>query len=270
MKFLSDVFQSLHSPLFYQQVFKDAEGGTGLAYLFKLLTLCWFVVAILLTYLVLEARKNPDESPLLFPTQVLHKISPQFPLVTIAKGKAKVAGAQPMTLLDPVTGLPLMIIDTTGKVNSLDANSKATILLTRSAIKMRYEGEDILYEIPEQVDMTIDSGKLEEWAGFMERMMPYAPFIMLPFNILGNMLGIALRWLLMGIIAFISLKPKLENTKFDDCLRIAAYALTASVLLKMVIVGSGFQPFGSPEMVVLGVGMLYLFFGVSAALRVKK
>ena len=265
MNFIRSMVQSLHSPLFYQRVFRDGK-GIGFKYLLQLLTLCWFLVTLVLTYLIFEARQNPDESPLLLPTQILRKISPQFPIVVIEKGKARAEGAQPQTLYDPDTGKPLMLIDTTGKINNLD-KSEAHILLNCSSLKMRYDGEDILYEIPEQLNVTIDTRKLEEWADFFERMMPYAPFIMLPFNVIGNLLGLAVRWLLMGGIAFVALKPKLEHAKFNDALRLAAYSLTASIILKMIMIGTGLQPFGSPELVILGVGLLYLFFAVSAVLR---
>jgi len=270
MKLLRDIFLSLHSPLFYQRVFRDVDSGIGLSYLLKLLTLCWLLVSVMLAYWVMEARQNPDDAPLLLPTQILRKISPQFPVVVIEKGKMRVEGvAQPLTLYDPDTGLPLMIIDTSEKPVALGKN-ETQILITHSSIKMRYEGEDIIYEMPKEVSMVVDSGKLEEWANFMEKLMPYAPFIMLPFNVIGNLLGLSMRWLLMGAIAFVALKPNFEGTKFADCLRIAAYALTASTLLKMVMVGSGFQPFGAPEMVLLGVSLLYLFFAVSSVLRAKK
>lgn len=268
MKFFASFANSLHSPLFYQRVFREGQ-GIGLKYLLQLLIFCWVLVAMVLTWLVLDAQKNPEDSALMMPTQILRKIAPQFPLITIKNGKASLEGEQPLTLYDPESGLPLMLIDTTGKVNSLE-KSEAVILMTRSVIKMHYDGEDITYELPEGLNVAIDSGKLEEWAGYLERMMPYAPFIILPFNVIGSLIGLAVRWLMMGGVAFVALKPTLENIKFADALRLAAYAQTASVVLKMLMIGSGFVPFGSPELVVLGTAVLYLFFAVSSVLRMKK
>ena len=268
MNFFSALANSLHSPVFYQRVFREGP-GIGIKYLLQLLTACWLIVSIVLTYMVLQASNNPDENALMMPTQILRKIAPQFPLVTITNGKASVTGDQPLTLFDPDSGLPLMIIDTTGKINSLE-KSKALILMTRGTIKMHYDGEDITYEFPEQVNATINSGQLEEWASFLEKTMPYAPFIILPFNILGSLIGLALRWLLMGGIAFVALNANSAQATFADALRLAAYAQTGSILLKMIMIGTGFQPFGSPELVILATALLYLFFAVSSVLRIKK
>jgi hypothetical protein len=268
MKFFSSFVRSLHSPHFYQSLYRDGT-GIGLKYLVQLVVTCWFLVALVLTYVVFQANKNPESSALLMPTQILRKISPQFPIVTILNGKASLQGDQPLTLYDPETGLPLMLIDTTGKVNSLE-KSEAIALLTRSTFKMRYGGEDVTYELPEGLDVTINSSKLEEWADLLERLMPYAPFIILPFNVIGSLISLALRWLMLGGIAFVALKSNLEEVKFVDALRLAAYAQTASIILKMAIIASGFQPFGSPELVLMGTALLYLFFAVSSVLRIKK
>ena len=268
MNFFRNMFQSLHSPLFYQRIFLSGQ-GIGLKYLLQLLVFCWFIVALVLTVMVIQARKKPDESPLLLPAQILRKVSPQFPLITIIKGKAKMEGDQPFTIFDPATGLPLMIIDTTGKINSLE-KSQAQLLMTHSTLRMRYDGEDITYEFPEELTTTVDGAKLEQWADLMERLMPYAPFIMLPFNVIITLLGLAGRWLLMAGIAFVALRATFPDMPFSSFLRIAAHAFTFSIILKMLMIATGFQPFGSPEYAMLGATLLYLFFAVSSVLRLKK
>lgn len=267
MNLLRRIAQSLHNPLFYKQIFIGGQ-GIGLKYLLQLLALCWFVVALVLTLMVLQARKNP-ESPLMLPVQILHKVSPQFPLVTIKEGKAAVEGGQPVTIYDPANGQPLMIVDTSPKPIQLE-KTKAQVLMTSSTLKIHYDGEDITYDFPEKLNGTIDSRKVEEWANFMERVMPYAPFIMLPVDIISHLLALTPRWLIMAAVAFLTLKPRIEATKFEACLRIVAYAMTPSILLKILIVSSGYQPFGAPEMLLLAITVLYLFFAVSSVLGKQK
>lgn len=264
MIFFRAIWASLQSPAFYLAVFQDKAGGIGFRYLLKLFALCWLVVSVVLMVIIINAKTQPEDSPLMLPSMLLHKLESQFPTITIESGNVKFDGEQPFTITDENTGKQLMVIDTTGTIRDLK-NTDAQILLTRNQLKIRYESEEIVYDIPKDLKATIDAEAIASWAQTADAMLPYVPLMMLPFNVLSSVLQFAGRWFLFAGFAYIALKNM--QPKVPDCLRLSAYALTPSILLKMAMIASGFQPFGAPHVVIFGVGLLYLYFAVSSVLR---
>lgn len=261
---------ALHDPRFYPALLNRKELGTGFLYLVKLLVACWFVAALWLMGLMHYWQANPDISPYEMPTQSLRKIVPQFPTVIIENGKLRIDGPeQTLNLKDPDSGETIMRIDATGNAPAADA-ATLPFLLTRSAVFVRIGEQEMQYDIPADFNATIDTTLLDTTVRRMEQLMPYAPLIMLPFNVALSLLSFVGRWLLMGGIAYIALQPRLPNIAVPDVLRLSAFALTASVLLKVLLVGFGLNPFSSPETLVLAVGLLYLFFALAACLQVRK
>lgn len=266
MKLLRDIIDSLRSPAFYVNVFDDKQGGIGFRYLLKLFALCWLIVSIVLMVIIINAKTQPEDSPLMLPSMLLHKLASQFPTITLESGSVKFDGEQPFTITDETKGKPLMVIDTTGQIRDLK-NTEAQILLTRNQLKIRYESEEIVYDIPKDLKATIDAEAIAAWAQMADAMLPYVPLMMLPFNVLSSILQFAGRWFLFAGFAYIAFKNL--QPKVPDCLRLSAYVLTPSILLKMVMIASGFQPFGAPHFVIFGVGLLYLYFAVTSIVRSK-
>lgn len=264
MNFIRTIWDSLKSPALYVAVFYNKQGGIGFRYLLKLFALCWLIVSVVLMVIILNAKTQPEDSPLMLPSMLLHKLESQFPTISIESGSVKFDGEQPFTITDEATGKPLMVIDTTGTIRELK-NTEAQILLTRNQLKIRYEAEEIVYDIPTDLKATIDAEAIAEWAQAADTMLPYVPLMMLPFNVLSSVLLFAGRWFLFAGFAYIALKHKQPN--IPDCLRLSAYVLTPSILLKMILIASGFQPFGAPHIVIFGVGLAYLYFAVSSILR---
>ncbi len=263
MNFIRTIWASLQSPAFYVAVFQNKTGGIGFRYLLKLFALCWLVVSVVLMVIILNAKAQPEDSPLMLPSMLLHKLESQFPTITIENGVVKYDGEMPLTLNDPETGAPLMVIDTTGKT----AHPEAQIVLQQRSLKVRYEGEEMVYDFPTELNATVDANAISDWAKTTDTLLPFVPFMMLPINVLSSLLIFAGRWLLFAGIAYIAFKEK--QPQVQDCLRLSAYALTPSILLKMAMIATGFQPFGSPNAVVFVVGLLYLYFAISSILRQK-
>lgn len=266
MNFFSSIRASLSQPLFYAHIFAAKNSGIGFRYLLKLFALCWLVVSIVLTVIILNAKTQTEDNAMLLPSLLLHKLAAQFPTVVIEKGIVKFDGEQPYTITDNSTGKPLMVIDTTGTVRTLN-NSESQMLLTRNQFKVRYGAEEVSYDIPTELNIVITSDTIAEWSKTADAILPYVPLLMLPLNVLSSILQFAGRWFLFAGIAYIVLRDKAPQV--PDCLRLSAYVLTPSILLKMLLIASGFQPFGAPNIVIFGVGVLYLYFAVTAILRSK-
>lgn len=266
MNFIRIIWASLQSPSFYVAVFQNKTGGIGFRYLLKLFALCWLVVSLVMMLVILNAKTQPEDSPLMLPSMLLHKLESQFPTITIESGNVKFDGEQPYTITDETTGKPLMVIDTTGQIRELK-NTEAQILLTRNQLKIRYESEEIVYDIPKDLKATIDAEAIAEWAQTIDTLLPYVPFIMFPFYILASLLRSIISWFLFAGITFIALKNL--QPQLSDCLRLSAYLSTPSILLKAMIIDLGIQPFGAPNIIIFGVGLAYLYFAVSSILRSK-
>ena len=266
--YFSEVWASLQDPYFYQRLFMVGE-GTGFAYLAKLVAIGWLLVSIVYAGLIMNARSQVEEEGMDFlaPAMILKKLSPQFPPVIIEKGRTKVEVEQPVMLKDPDSGGILMVIDTTDKISRVQ-DTQAVLLLNSRALQVKYDDQVVSYNIPEELNITITGDTLEDWSEMIEKYLPYAPFITMPVNILTSLLFFGGRMLLFGGIVYLSLKPRLESVTVTQALRLSAYALTASVLLKMLMLIVGVQPFAYPDFIFMALGILYLMFATVSVTRI--
>src|SRR5947207_12164589 len=98
----------------------------------------WFLVLqLLITWLVVLIWAQLGFNK--FVQNDMPKITDQIPPVTIKDGVASSPVSQPYTIKDPKTGKPIVVIDTTGQINSLD-ETEAIILLNADKINFRDQG----------------------------------------------------------------------------------------------------------------------------------
>lgn len=246
---------SLHDPLFYRRSFVAGK-GLGIAYLATIICIAWFAVALWQAFLF-----GPN-SALHGPVEYLRTVAPQFPEVVIEKGKASLDKPQPYTI-NSADGQKLMVIDTSGKAAKAEEQD-TVVLITRTALFVRMDEKIDEYAIPAEASGRINSDTLLSLADKWEIMAPFAPFVALPVNALLNFLSFLGRWLILGAVVFLALSPRVIGVTPDRALRIAAHALTASVIMGAAVYGLQLNVFHSPELLQTIIGFLYVLFAAYA------
>ena len=107
----------------------------------------------------------------------------QLPDITIAKGQASINAPQPYIIKDPDNGDPVMLIDTTGQVTSLD-NSKAFILLTKNRLITHDGGKETRsLDLSEVGDATLNKELIYDW---LESFKEWFAIVLYPFAVLAS------------------------------------------------------------------------------------
>jgi len=235
---------SFFSKSFYQDVGRHWR-GTGLLYIFLALLLVWIPTVI---------RMQVEFSR--FVAQEGSRFTQQIPPVRIRKGEVSTDVTTPYFIKGD-NGEPLVIIDTTGKYESLD-NTPASFLLTKSQIHTRNNRRTQIYDLSGVESFDFDRTRAESW---METARTLLVPVVFP---LGLLFGFVFRAIQILIYAAVGLLfAQISNTilSYQTLMRLAAVALTPVLVLNLVL---EFMPFRIPGWWLIGtlIGLGYLFFAV--------
>ena len=120
-----------HVPLwsfFSRRLYRDVcfeWRGVAFGYLLVLLAVCW-VAPMLKLHMQFGEFVDNDAPPFLS----------QVPVITITDGRASIAEPQPYEIVDPDSGRPLVVIDTTGQVTSFK-DTEAVALLSATQVMVK-------------------------------------------------------------------------------------------------------------------------------------
>lgn len=252
-------FQAFYLSFYSRELYQDAGlrwQGSGLAYLSLLLALSWVFYTMGLSSLVQGAIEK--EAPALIA---------QMPTITVDKGELSFDIEQPHTVyvpdpLKPGSQVPLLVIDTTATVRSLD-DSDARMLLTKTRIYSRdAEGkvvshdlglQGVEHEVIERPDMQAAADAMADMAALV--IYPLGLFFIFIYRLI-QMLVYALFGLLMANI----LRYAMD---YQSVMRLSCIALTPPILLDALFTLMQWQlPYWS--LLSFAMAMGYLFFGISA------
>jgi hypothetical protein len=239
---------------FYSKsLYRDIAGNWStwfcFLYLISLLALCWIPGMVRLdadisTYI-------DDEAP---------KYVNQLPSIVISNGQASIAEPQPSVIKDPEKGDPVMIIDTTGQIASLE-NSKATILVTKTQLffKDRLQGTRIL-NLSELGDMTIDKAFVYDW---LEVFTEWFAIVVYPFALLFSFAFRSAQVLIYALIGMFFSRPLKAGLNYQVLMRLAAIALTPVIILNALTIFSRIA-MPSPWLINAIITTGYLIFAIRA------
>ena len=184
----------------------------------------------------------------------------QLPKVTIRNGRTAIDQPVPYTITDPESGQPVVIIDTTGKTQSL-AGSPALILLTQDKLMVRKNLREIrTFDLSEIDAFQIDRQSAQAW---MDLMHSWSAVIVFPFLLAGNLIYRLLQVLVYSAIGMLMAKTQKISLTYQALISIAIMAITPVILLDLVVPLTGISPgFWGFLAVMLSVGFLY--FGIRA------
>jgi len=238
---------SFYSPSLYRDVAKHWRGIAAL-YLLLLLAMTW--IPNMLRY----HRDLQEVIALKSP-----KIIRQLPGFQLEDGKLSVNRAMPYIIKDPINNLPMIIIDTTGNIQSL-INNQATILITEHKVLIRKSLDNVMeFSFPSWLPLNLDKASLHKILrriGLGFSMGAYVVLLILSFTyrIIQSLLYGAL-CLLFATIASVKLR-------YPQAISLAIIAVTPAVMVATLMDWAGWHFAGqSAVYFVLTIG--YLLFAVS-------
>jgi hypothetical protein len=214
------IFHPLLFSFFSRSLYRDVARnwkGLGFLYLLLLLALAW-IPATLTLHRSVGAVVNA------FGPMVLEQVPP----ITITDGEVSTPVPQPHVIQFPGTGKPLIIIDTTGQITSLDSQ-EASVLVTKRQVAVRQnERETRIYDLSAVKSFTLDRQKLEAWGRVLRKWMAIALY---PFLLVGSFVYRIAQVLIYGAIGRIFARIEKADLEYSDLVRLASVSITPAVLL---------------------------------------
>lgn len=142
---------SFYSKELYQDI---AKNWSGLCISYFLLLIMLYLVPEMFRFHQNIAEYVDEHSP---------KILAQVPVINIKKGAVSMDMASPHFIPYPNNQDPLVIIDVSGTINSLD-NSTALVLLTQNRLLIKKDANDVrVIDLKEIDSLSIDKKRVSEW-----------------------------------------------------------------------------------------------------------
>ena len=245
---------SFYSPRLYRDVAGDWR-GFGFLYLLLLLALSWAPVMVK----VQLASKRFAESE-------LPRVSRDFPPIDVRGGRASSPVEQPYTMKDPDTGRPLLTVDTSGAVTSLEMTG-APFLLTADTLHFRDQWRGARRVPLKHVrDVSLTGEKIEGW---MAAFAPWSGVALYPVALLGSLLFRVLAGLVLGLVAVVVGVLLRRGVGYRAGVRLACVAMTPAIIVSTVVTMLSVSVPYWPQAAVGGT-VVYLLFGVAAARRSER
>lgn len=242
-------FLSFFSGDFYRYI-SNEKTGTGFLYLFILL-------AIYVVPTVFKAESGFED----FIQNEAPKIITQVPEITISNGRASIEEPQPYTIIDPDTNKPLVVIDTTGQVTSLQ-NTEARVLLTKTyVIYEKNEYETRTYDLSDVGNLVINQAFINDWIAIAQG---YFIVVLYPFILLGLFIAQIIRMLIYAVLGMVFVKMLKASNDYSSLLRLSVIAFTP-VIIMQAIVEIMEIPIPASGLIFFLIAMMYLLFGVSSS-----
>ncbi len=245
------MLHALYLSFFSRDLYRDVRAnwkGTGFLYLLLLLAVTWLPVIYKMHGALSEEIK-----------QEVPKYIEQMPKITIAAGRVSIDRPVPHTILEPDGRTPFMVIDTSGRIASLE-QTKAMVLLTEDQIMFRRpQGAEKVYDLA-GTDAFIDRDRANRW---VQAVRKYFPIIAYPVALTASYVDRVLEMMLcftMGMIFASILKAPLDAAAVS---RLAAVALTPAIVMYTLLLLADIRVPHS-AVVLFAVAAAYLYFAVKA------
>lgn len=246
------LFHAFYMAFYSKSLYRDVMGhwrGAGILYLLVLLSLSTIPGVLRLASIFSDIVASDAPA-----------IVRQIPALTIAGGRLSADVEQPYFIMDKDSSVPLVIIDTTGAHKNLEG-TPARMLFTETQILVRRDGtHPLVWELAEFGDLKIDRRIAFD---ALESLQEAFPLLLYPFALLFSLAVHAALALLLGLAAYGSARLSGARPDLQMMLRLAAVALTPSIILGTVLAAVGGRPpFWWAAGVIISAG--YMLYGLRA------
>jgi len=242
------LFMSFYSKDFYRDVAQNWKNYAFL-YLLFLLALCSVVKTVKIHY---------DLSDFL--TKHAPAFISQFPAVTFSNGKASIDQDEPYFIKDPNSGEDIIIIDTTGQINSLNDTNAVMLLTETKLIIKKSDRQTQVFALSEIEDFRLDKDVVYGWLRIVQK---WLAVIFFPFFVLGSFVYRLVQVLIYGIIGMLFASILKTDIEFQSLISITIMAITPVVILDTFM--------GPPSIsavlwrfVCFLISMGFLFYGIKS------
>ncbi len=246
---IRSVDMSFYSKSFYKDVARNWN-STGFFYLFLLVLLC--IIPMMFSFQEAVSAFVADEAP---------GIVRQVPEIKITKGKISIDKPMPYIIKDPDKSAPLIIIDTTGKIMSLDG-SPATMLITESKIIMKKSSvETRTFSLSELDGFCLDRSMVYKFLDIINEWLAVAAF---PFALMFSFLCRMIQVLFYSVFGLLFAGIFKNGMKYKTLVRLSAISITPAVLIGTV---RDYLHISVPywSWISFLIAMSYLFFAVKVS-----
>ena len=249
-------YSMIHIPVFSfysKRLYRDVSvnwKGTGFLYLFLILAVCLIPITINMQSGI--NKYIEEEAP---------KIVNQIPKMTFSKGILSVDEPQPYTITDPETGVPLIIIDTTGKTKNLDNTKALGLFMKDRGLFKENSLETKMYVYSEiKKDFVLTRNKIDKWMIFVQKKLMW---ILGPIMLISLFVFKIIQLLIYAGLGMIFVNTLDKKLTYMTVLRLSTVAITPFIILGMFFDLASFAiPFRG---LIFLVGTLYyLYFGINA------
>lgn len=224
--------------------------GTGFGYLFLLLALC--AIPFLARTQAGVTRFVEVEAP---------RMTARIPVVTIENGRLSLEKPQPYTIPDPDTGEPLVVIDTTGEIASLEQTPARALITETHALIRKSAVETRIFSFQGVESFTLDQDRVLGW---LERIRKYLAPALYPFVVLFTFIGRAIQALVYAAIGLVFASLYKSRRTYGELLRLSVVAMTPGILIRTLQSATQTQiPYAGLWFFLCTLA--YLAFGVKAA-----
>lgn len=210
---------SFYSTSLYRDVGKNWK---KISYLYLILLLAVCLIPIMFRIHSAVSHYLLNEAP---------KIVKQVPVITISKGQVSVDVRMPYIIKDPEGNAPLIIIDTTGQVDSLK-KSGALALLTKTKLIMRKSPEESrMLDLSGIDSLVIDQSRIYDW---IETFIEYFPFVLYPFSLIFSLLFRLVQAIIYALIGLYYTRYLKLNLKYYSLISLSIVSMTPAIILDTI------------------------------------
>lgn len=213
------LFMSFYSKSLYQDVGKNWK---KISYLYLLLLLAVCLIPVMFKTHSAVSHYLLNEAP---------KIVKQIPVISISKGQVSADVRMPYIIKDPENNATLIIIDTTGQVDSLK-NSAALALLTKTKLMIRKSPDESRTLDLSGIDtLVINQSKVYDW---IDTFLEYFPFVLYPFSLLFSFLLRLIQAIIYALISAYYSKYLKLILRYYSLISLSIVSMTPAIILDTI------------------------------------
>jgi hypothetical protein len=220
--------------------------GTNLGFLFLLLAICLIPTS---RHIGKEVRAGID--------QLSDSFLMQIPDISIIEGRVSIDAPQPYSIIEG--NRTILLIDTTGKINSIE-EAGAAALLTASQLIIRQNSEQSQsFDLSSIEQLEINQQTVAAWLVSLKKMI--APFYY-GIGLLFSYIFFVLLALLCGAVALVFASIQQKQLNYAAGIRLAVTAFTPTLIISTALKS---LPRPIPPTLYILLALTYLYMAVGAA-----
>jgi hypothetical protein len=252
MKFFVNLWKSVTSFRFYKEIaFQRVSKSIGYFFLFI------FLITLILSMKFSNALIQGME-------ELSKELGDRLPEIRIENGVVSTDAQEPFIIEEKDF---IFVIDTTGKITTIDPSYKQGILLTKDKLVTKKSAiETKEYNLSKIKSFTVNKEAMERWRKTSSRFaFPFLVVILFPYYIVTKLIQI----LFFSLIALIANTATKANLKYENLFNISLFALTPPVLLATIFILTGLRiPFSLSLFLYTVIYIIFLIGGIRSCKEV--